>query len=133
MRRIFSKKKREPIGELPSQLHNLWAAVAGFSAEIQEDEFMVEMIRRRDIQGSRGVMSKIDCATLYGLVRWLRPQVVVESGGALGMSSAFILKALDDEGLTSAKLYSIEFNKNCPHGIFIPAELRGGFVRLMPM
>ncbi len=34
--------------------------------------------------------------------------VIVESGGYLGMSSAFILKALADEDLTQAKLYSLE-------------------------
>ena len=54
----------------------------------------------------------------------------MESGGYLGMSSAFILKALADEGLTSAKIYSIEWNKDCPHGILIPDELRDQFVPL---
>ena len=46
------------------------------------------------------------------------------------MSSAFILKALTDAGLTQAKLYSIEFNRDCPHGILVPDELRNGFIRL---
>jgi predicted O-methyltransferase YrrM len=42
-------------------------------------------------------MGALDCATLYGLTRWRRPKVIVESGGYLGMSAAFILKALADE------------------------------------
>ena len=91
---------------------------------------MEEMLQRRAAHGPNGVMGKIDCATLYGLVRWHRPSVIVESGGFYGMSSAFILKALADEALTDAKLYSIEFNKDCPHGILIPDELRNGFVPL---
>jgi len=62
------------------------------------------MIRQRDAFGSEGLMGALDCATLYALTRWQRPAVVVESGGFVGMSSAFILKALVDEGLTTAKL-----------------------------
>jgi len=67
------------------------------------------------------------------LTRWLRPAVVVESGGFIGMSSAFILKALADEKLTTARLYSIEWSENCEQGALIPDELRsasGGFVPL---
>jgi hypothetical protein len=46
------------------------------------------------------------------------------------MSSAFILKALADEGLTNARLYSLEMNQNCEHGAVIPNELRSQFVPL---
>jgi predicted O-methyltransferase YrrM len=129
MRRIFPRKTT-PTRALPKPLHGMWEAVARFSTHIQEGEFMKEMIRRRKAHGSRGTMGLRDCATLYGLVRWQRPSVVVESGGYLGISSAFILKALADEGLASAKVYSIEFNKDCSHGILIPNELRSGFVAL---
>ena len=113
---------------MPKQLHSMWRAIDGFSAQIQESEFMEEMIRRLAAYVPHGVMGRMDCATLYGLVRWHRPTVTVESGGYLGMSSAFILKALADEGLTDAKLYSIEFNKSCPHGVLVPNELRSGFI-----
>jgi hypothetical protein len=75
-------------------------AIDRFSAQIQESEFMEEMLRRLAAYVPHGVMGRMDCATLYGLVRWHRPTVTVESGGYLGMSSAFILKALADEGLT---------------------------------
>jgi predicted O-methyltransferase YrrM len=98
---------------------------------MQKSEFMQEMMRRRDaLNSSQGVMGTLDCAILYGLTRWHRPSVVVESGGYFGMSSAFILKAFADEGLTNSKVYSIEFNKDCPHGCLIPEELRSGFVPL---
>ena len=97
----------------------MWDAVARFAHEIRASEFMTEMIRRRDAYGSEGVMGALDCATLYGLVRWLRPTVIVESGGFIGMSSAFILKALVDE-LATAELYSIELSEDCEQGALIP-------------
>src|SRR5437868_9914361 len=53
--------------------HGTWDAVARFAAEIRASNFMAEMIRRRDGYGSEGVMGALDCATLYGLTRWLRP------------------------------------------------------------
>jgi predicted O-methyltransferase YrrM len=124
--------------ENPSQMESsatpfyaMWDAVARLAQEIRTSEFTTEMVRRRDTYGSEGVMGALDCATLYGLTRWLRPAVVVESGGFIGMSSAFILKALADEKLATAKLYSIEGDKDCEQGALIPDELRsasGGFV-----
>jgi predicted O-methyltransferase YrrM len=56
--------------------------------------------------------------------------VVVESGGFIGMSSAFILKALADEKLAASKLYSIELSEDCEQGALIPEDLRSshGFV-----
>ena len=92
---------------------------------------MTEMIRRRDAYGSEGVMGALDCATLYGLVRWLRPTVIVESGGFIGMSSAFILKALVDE-LATAELYSIELSEDCEQGALIPEQLLSS-ERFVPM
>ena len=93
--------------------------------EVQKSEFMKEMVRRRDAHGGHRMMGEIDCAILYGLVRWHRPSTVVESGGYLGISSAFILKALADEGLTSAKVYSVvlKWIGNCLHGQLIPDEI----------
>ncbi len=110
----------------------MWDAVARFSNEIRASEFMSDMISRRNACGSEGVMGALDCATLYGLTRWLRPMVLVESGGFIGMSSAFILKALADEKLTTSKLYSVELSEECEQGVLIPEELRSssGFVPL---
>ena len=110
--------------------YGVWDAVGRFVAEIQTGDFMREMIQRRDAYGSQGLMGALDCATLYALTRWQRPAAVVESGGFVGMSSAFILKALMDEGLTTAKLYSIELSEDCDQGVLIPDELRLQFVPL---
>ena len=110
-----------------------WDAVARFAAEIRASDFMAEMVRRRDAFGSEGVMGAIDCATLYGLTRWVRPTVIVESGGYIGMSSAFILKALADEKLATAKLYSIELSQECEQGALIPDELRSASAGFVPM
>jgi predicted O-methyltransferase YrrM len=106
----------------------MWDRVARFAAEIRDGDFMAEMIRRRNALGGEGVMGALDCATLYALTRWLRPAAVVESGGFVGMSSAFMLKALADEKLTTSKLYSIEWDEQCEMGSLIPVELRNGFV-----
>jgi len=113
--------------------YGMWDAVARFTAEIRASDFMAEMVRRRDAFGSEGVMGAIDCATLYGLTRWVRPTVIVESGGYIGMSSAFILKALADEKLAAAKLYSIELSQECEQGALIPDELRSASAGFVPM
>jgi predicted O-methyltransferase YrrM len=110
----------------------MWETVMRFVQEIRASDFMAEMIRRRDAYGSEGVMGALDCATLYGLTRWLRPAVVVESGGFIGMSSAFILKALADENIAAATLYSIELSGDCEQGALVPDELRSSS-RLIPM
>lgn len=110
--------------------YGLWERVSHFAAEIQQSDFMAEMSRQLDGPDGHGLMGALDCATLYGLTRWQRPTIIVESGGYLGMSSAFILKALADEGLTNAKLYSLEWNRDCDHGALIPSELRRQFVPL---
>jgi predicted O-methyltransferase YrrM len=113
--------------------YGMWDAVARFAAEVRASDFMAEMVRRRDAFGSEGAMGAIDCATLYGLTRWVRPTVIVESGGYIGMSSAFILKALADEKLATAKLYSIELSQECDQGALIPDELRSASGSFAPM
>jgi predicted O-methyltransferase YrrM len=128
-RRTKDMNRTEP-SPAPSY-YGIWDAVPRFASEMRASEFTAEMVRRRDAYGSEGAMGAIDCATLYGLTRWLRPIVIVESGGYIGMSSAFILRALADEQLTTAKLYSVELDQGCEQGALIPDELRptsGGFV-----
>jgi len=114
----------EPVQSAATPFYAMWDAVARFAQEIRASDFMAEMVRRRDAYGSEGVMGALDCATLYGLTRWLQPAAVVESGGFIGMSSAFILKALADENLATAKLYSVELSKDCEQGALIPEHLR---------
>jgi predicted O-methyltransferase YrrM len=126
-RRAKKTNQSEPFS-MP--FYGVWETVARFAAEIRTSDFMAEMTRRRDAYGSHGLMGSLDCTTLYALTRWQRPAVVVESGGFIGMSSAFILKAFVDEGLTTAKLHSIEWGEECEQGVLIPDELRPQFVPL---
>lgn len=130
---LFRRSQRQtanPDQIQPVSFYSMWDAVARFAKEIRASQFMSDMISRRDAYGSEGVMGALDCATLYGLTRWLRPMVLIESGGFMGMSSAFILKALADEKLATSRLYSIELSEDCEQGVLIPEELRssGGFV-----
>src|SRR5262249_38348209 len=127
------KRIDKPNQILEASFYAMWDAVTRFAGEIRGSDFMAEMIRRRDACGSQGAMGAIDCATLYGLTRWLRPTVIVESGGYIGMSSAFILKALADEKLAAAKLYSIELSQECDQGAFVSDELRSSTACCGPM
>src|SRR5512133_2916778 len=134
--RVFQLPQRHQLKQTAqtssssTSFYQMWDAVARFAKEIRASEFMSDMIGRRDAYGSEGVMGALDCATLYALTRWLRPKVLVESGGFVGMSSAFILKALADEELAMSKLYSLELSEDCEQGALIPEELRSsrGFV-----
>ena len=131
--RLWWRRAKDANQSAPApstSFYGIWDTVARFAAEIRTSDFMAEMIRRRDACGSQGLMGALDCATLYALARWRRPAVVLESGGFLGMSSAFLLKALVDEGLTTAKLYSMEWSEDCDQGALIPNELRSQFVPL---
>jgi predicted O-methyltransferase YrrM len=131
--RLWWRRAKDANQSVPApstSFYGIWDSVARFAMEIRASDFMAEMIRRRDACGSQGLMGALDCATLYALARWRRPAVVVESGGFLGMSSAFLLKALVDEGLTTAKLYSMEWSEDCDQGALIPHELRSQFVPL---
>lgn len=120
-------RENDPLAPLSA---SVWERVSHFAAEIQQSDFMAKMKRHLDGPGGPGLMGALDCATLYGLTRWRRPNVVVESGGYLGMSAAFILKALADENLAEAKLYSLESSPDCEHGVLIPSELRSQFVSM---
>jgi len=110
-------KKANQYEPFSMPFYGVWEAVARFIAEIRTSDFMAEMIRRRDAYGSQGLMGSLDCATFYTLTRWQRPAVVVESGGFIGMSSAFILKAFVDEGPATAKLHSVEWSEECEQAL----------------
>jgi predicted O-methyltransferase YrrM len=137
MRALTSILRRQPEDEKAKENNpgtppasSVWERVSHFAEEIRKSDFMAEMTRHLDGPGGHGLMGALDCATLYGLTRWKRPTIVVETGGYLGMSSAFILKALVDEDLAQAKLYSLEMDQDCDHGAFIATELRSQFVPL---
>jgi len=81
-RRAKKANQHEPVSR---RFYNVWETVSRFAAESRTSDFMAEMTRRRDAHGSEGMMGMLDCATLYGLTRWQRPAVVVESGGFVGL------------------------------------------------
>jgi hypothetical protein len=114
--------------EVSQHASSVWERVSYFAAEIRQSDFIAKMTRHLDQPGGHGLMGALDCATLCGLTRWRRPAVVVETGGYLGMSSAFILRALADEGLVEARLLSLEMAEDCDHGVLIPSELRSQFM-----
>ncbi|MFN2541812.1 MAG: class I SAM-dependent methyltransferase [Chthoniobacterales bacterium] len=123
------RKSKANLSEpLPMPFYGVWDRISQFAAEIRSSPFTAEMMRRRTEFGKMGLMAALDCATLYALTRVQRPMIVVESGGFVGLSAAFILKALTDEQLGAARLYSIEMSDECEHGALIPAELRAQFV-----
>lgn len=104
-----------------------WAKLLRTMQEMHESDFMSEMMERRSASGSDSPMGKIDCSLLYALTRWRQPNVIVETGGFLGMSSAFMLKALADEKVSGAEVISIEWMEDIDHGSLIPQELRAGY------
>jgi predicted O-methyltransferase YrrM len=76
---------------------------------------------------SRGAQMTIDGPSLYLLMRLLRPNTVVETGVAAGVSSHFILQALQDNG--GGHLYSVDLlpeveECNKMTGWLVPDDLR---------
>lgn len=63
---------------------------------------------------------------LYILIRRIRPKILVETGVSFGVTSSFILQALEDNG--EGKLYSIDlpfqFAKENETGSLVPIRLR---------
>jgi predicted O-methyltransferase YrrM len=72
-----------------------------------------------------GQISFTAARSLYTICRLLQPRIVVETGVGAGISSAFILKALEDN--SCGLLYSIDLpNYEEPWGL--PVDQRSGFV-----
>jgi Methyltransferase domain len=61
--------------------------------------------------GQQGGISPEDGRLLYGIVRALRPEYVIETGVAAGVSNAFLNAALIENG--SGQLFSIELPPEC--------------------
>jgi predicted O-methyltransferase YrrM len=79
-------------------------ALEGFDQWRPLLERVIETVRRK--QGHQGGVSLEDGIILYGIVRALKPQVVIETGVAAGVSNSFINAALIEN--QSGKLFSIE-------------------------
>ncbi len=96
------------------------AEVGRYIREIEGDRALIRHLRDRYRRHTTYLPSPIDfmvdptgggsmffhCASLYVLVRVVRPHVVVETGGTPGKSSAFTLRALERNG--TGELYTID-------------------------
>jgi hypothetical protein len=70
------------------------------------EEMIQRVGRKQEQQGHQGDVSVEDGIVLYGIVRAMRPEYVIETGVAAGVSNSFINAALIDNGCGT--LYSIE-------------------------
>jgi predicted O-methyltransferase YrrM len=109
-----------------------WGTFLRETNNCYEGNFMKEMICRRERTDSiQSSMGRFDAAALYALVKIRKPEVAIETGSFRGMSSAFILKGMQDARLQGGKLFSIERRPDCGIGALIPAELRDRFVSVV--
>lgn len=86
----------------------IWNGIGAFDASL----------RHRGIMGGGGAMAPDQCRVMYALVRALKPSIVVETGVASGVSSCYVLKALEDNG--QGELFSIDLPYALPSASSIP-------------
>lgn len=72
---------------------------------------------------------------LYSLCRLIKPSIIIETGVGAGLSSTYILQAIEDNGF--GKLYSIDFpkamyltenNRVVNDGFWIPDKQKSGWI-----
>jgi predicted O-methyltransferase YrrM len=83
-------------------------------------------IERLGVSYRLGATPEFDCESLFFLVRAVKPRVVVETGVCYGVSSSYILEALDQNG--AGELYSIDLGNKPgepPNDFFVPRRLKG--------
>ena len=106
---------RENIQNFIKNLTNADSAkIQGYLSEILEDkEFHDAIVKRGDSAGENKpfslkvlAMDTTSCLALYVLCRTTKPAIFVETGVASGMSSSYILRAMNRN--KSGKLYSID-------------------------
>jgi hypothetical protein len=102
---IFSKHRiSDPIRFLTSHGIDIDVALEGFSTWRPILENVINRVR--DVQGQHGGVSFEDGQVLYGVTRALKPECIIETGVAAGVSASFIGAALIENG--KGTLYSIE-------------------------
>jgi hypothetical protein len=77
-----------------------------------------------------GLMAKREAAICYAIIRHLKPQAVVETGVANGLSTAFTLLAISDNGfghLWSIDLPNTDSLTHSPHA-YIPNDKEPGWI-----
>jgi hypothetical protein len=92
--------------------------------EARRDETLREVLRGYARLSLRTFLGVNDFAgeALYSIVKILKPDVVVETGVSAGVSSAFILEAMDV--LEHGELHSIDLPGEVESGLLVPERLR---------
>ena len=93
----------------------------------QDTRRLLQEIRREDPFSQRWAADSLLARCCYLLCRLIEPAVVVETGVAYGVSSAFVLRALEENGrgnLHSVDLPPLRREAERFWGIAVPEELR---------
>jgi len=80
--------------------------IGKFLNELKQDRRFIQYVQSSLAEVGRYIGEISEPEILYVIVRLLKPEKVVETGVAAGVSSAFILEAMDDNGIGT--LYSID-------------------------
>jgi hypothetical protein len=119
---LFRKKKL-------SQLTNASSSeITRFLCELRSDFEFYQHIKNflPYVKGSMAISNApnpfLEVENLYVIVRALKPQIILETGVASGLSSAFLLKALDDNDFGT--LYSIDL----PNLTLLPPGKQSGWI-----
>jgi predicted O-methyltransferase YrrM len=101
-----------------------------YERELRQDRRFIEHINKELYQYSQwslgSMLSPLRAPMIYVICRVLKPENVVETGVAAGVSSAFILKALSAN--SKGRLYSIDIGRGDPHGVQIPEDKEIGWI-----
>ncbi len=100
VRALSLRRVAELIGADASVISRQFAAIS------EEADFQGEIARRLSEGGATDYGQVRSNFELYAILRCVRPDVVVETGVASGVSSAYILKAMHENG--KGTLYSID-------------------------
>ncbi len=126
----FPGESEAALADLEVHLH---AGVRSHLAETQLRDIEDEVVRRIEGGLTAAPFTLAHCSgrllarTCYAIVRALRPNVVLETGVAYGVTSTFILKALETNGqglLHSVDLPPLGRDANRFVGALVPQSLR---------
>ena len=78
--------------------------------QFHESEFCASIQKIKETSGLKSGIGRLDGALLYMLVRWTKPLTLVETGTYCGLSAAYLIRAMKDNG-TPAHLYTIDVHQ----------------------
>jgi predicted O-methyltransferase YrrM len=116
--KYFRFRQNDPLQFLNDLGLDLKRSLRGFDSWRPQLERVIASVQSDD--GCQGGISLADGIILYGLARALRPEYVIETGVAAGVSTSFLGAALIENG--GGRLFSIEL----PASKTLPAALADG-------